>query len=228
MKLGLLIRETLRGRTLGRTIQNEAFSKIKLGGTGVDLGAGTNSGSYYEFMQLEPGTEIQHSDLEPRCEGVLKIDLEEELPIESETQDFVILNNVLDAIYNHKLCVSECYRILKNGGTVVGAIPFYHPIHPGPDAFRYTKPTLVRLFSETGFKEVEVEPLGYGPFTASVNIVAVMLRFRLLMLVPYITALAMDNILQSLIRLFSKGKGERGQMWSYDKYPVFYLFVCKK
>lgn len=229
MKISHLFRETLKGRTLGRAIQNHAFSKIKLEGSGIDIGARTNSSSYYEFLKLGPGTEIQYTDLIPRSEGVVQIDLEKELSIPDNSYDFIILNNVLEAIYNFHLCIGECHRILKPGGVIVGVVPFFHRIHPDPDDyFRYTKSSLANIFSEAGFAEINIEPLGYGAFSSCANTWAPILKFRILIFGAYAASIMIDKTMGWFINIFSKGKKKRGESWSYIYTPIYYLFICRK
>lgn len=229
MKISHLFREIQKGRTLGRAIQNHAFSTIKLKGSGIDLGAGTNSSSYYEFLKLEPGTEIQYTDLIPKSEGVIQVDLEGELSIPDNSQDFIILNNLLEHVYNFHLCTAECYRILKPEGVIVGVVPFFHRIHPDPDDyFRYTKSSLIRIFSEAGFGEINIEALGYGVFSSCANTLVPILKFRLLMFGVYLASIMIDKLIGRLGNIFSRANVKRGESWSHIYTPLCYLFICRK
>ena len=230
MKFNHLFREILNNRSLGRALQNHEFSAIKLNGNGLDLGAGTNNGSYYEFLQLGKKTKIQYSDLVPQSEGVLQINLENELPVQDDTQDFIILNNVLCYIYNHRLCIDECYRVLKEGGTIVGSTPFFHRVlHLGADDnYRYTQSCLIKLFTNAGFREVTIQPLGYGVFSSCADAWTPMLKFRPIILSAYLIAIAFDKVIDYLISLVSKNNSGRGGAWLSDRFPIHYFFTCKK
>jgi len=226
--LGHLFRESMKGRTLGRAIQNFELSSYSLAGEGIDLGASTNHGSYYEYLKLDPSTRIEYCDLHPRSEGVLKVDLEAELPIPDESKDFVILNNVLGNIYNHGLCLRECHRVLKPGGELLGVVPFFHIFVPDPDDyFRFTESSLKRLFAEAGFTDVYIKPIGYGAFSACANACATLLKFDLLRFISYAITIAMDKSLVALAKLFYPGSN-RGLIWTAKYSPIYYLFHVKK
>ena len=93
--------ETLKGKSLSRTLQNLALSQIEISGNIVDLGSKSSSSSYYRFIKVESGANIVFSDLQPTKEKnkkIIKIDLEKTFPIKSSTKDFLLLNNVLDTV----------------------------------------------------------------------------------------------------------------------------------
>jgi SAM-dependent methyltransferase len=80
-------------------------------------------------------------------------------PIRSDYFEFVLCNEVLEHLQEPKLCVSEIYRILKNGGIALISIPFLFPVHADPyDYQRYTEDGLRHLFS--GFSTIEIFPMG--------------------------------------------------------------------
>jgi SAM-dependent methyltransferase len=229
MNITHLLKECLKGRTLGRAIQNFELAAIQLKGKGVDLGASTDNGSYYEFLHIAPDTQIAFTDLIPKSANVTQIDIEKELPIETNSQDFLILNNVLHVIYHHQLCINECYRILKPGGVIIGVVPFFHSICPDPDDyFRYTRSSLVKIFSEAGFSEINIEPLGYGVFSSCANAWATIVRLRPLIFLIYTMAIGMDKMIQWMSRNLYKGIQVRGTVWSRDYLPIYFMFKCRK
>ena len=141
----IIAREILAGKTIGRSLQNLAFSQVTLSGQGVDLGAKSHASSYYRFLKLAPGTRIVYTDLRPETPEVLAVDLEKPLPLADESQDFLILSNVLEHIYGFDACIRETARVLKKSGRLIGSAPFLYPIHNDPiDYFRYSKDTLRR------------------------------------------------------------------------------------
>jgi len=146
-KMKIIFMEILRGKSLGRVLQNIAFSHITVSGRGIDLGSKSNSSSYYRFLNVEKDTKIIFTDLYPKAKEVLELDLEKEFPIPDNSQDFLILSNVLEHLYDYEFCVRESYRVLKNSGRLIGSVPFLHQIHYDPDDyFRYTKSSLTKIF----------------------------------------------------------------------------------
>lgn len=219
-RLATITRETLRGKSLLRTLQNLGFAEITLSGTGIDLGSKSKAASYYRFVNIAPDTTITFSDLHSDDPDLLKIDLENEFPLAADSQDFVILNNVLEHLFNYQSCVEQIYRVLKPGGRLVGSVPYLVNIHPDPDDFfRYSASSLARIFGGAGFSEISVKPLGYGPFVAAASQIALLMP-GVLRLGAYLPAVGIDRALQ---RAFP-----RKQTLTADTYPLGYFFVCTK
>ncbi len=219
--LTMIWRETLLGKSLGRTLVNAAFSGISLNGSGIDLGAKNGSSSYYRFFNLGKETKILFSDLHSDSPNVLKIDLEQRIPVNDGSQDFLILANVLEHLYDYQTCVSECARVLKPGGCLVGCVPFLVQVHPDPDDFfRYTSSSLRRIFSEAGFTKIKIESLAFGSFSAATSLAAPMLRFKPLISLCSVLAVLIDRLAK---RLFPKRVRS-----SSPYYPIQYFFLCYK
>lgn len=221
MEIWPLYREMARGKSLTRVLMNRACRRISLAGSGLDLGAGPGDASYHRYFQKDPGTEIGSLDLFPRPGVVEPVNLEGSLPLDDESQDFLLLMNVLEHLYNYRQCLSECLRILRPGGRLIGAVPFLHRVHPDPDDFfRYTESALRRSLADTGFATAEVEPLGLGPLTASVEQFSHLVRPRGLAVGASVMAMMGDRALN---RVFRSRPGVRP-----DNYPLAYLFVAAK
>ncbi len=217
----ILFKETLRGKTLGRSLQNIAFSEIHLSGKGLDLGAKSDSGSYYRFLRIDENTEITLADLQPETEDVLKVDLEDRIPVPDESQDFLILNNVLEHVYDYRTCISETFRVLKKSGKLIGTVPFLHQIHHDPDDhFRYTQSTLKRIFKEVGYNKIQIKSAGYGPCTTAVTFIAPLLRLKPVVFIAYLLSMAMDGFLNRVLPENFRVKAEN--------FPLHYFFICEK
>jgi SAM-dependent methyltransferase len=66
----------------------------------------------------------------------------------------------LEHLEEPETAVRECYRIIKNGGHAIYAVPFIWHLHEEPrDFFRYTKYGLKYLFHKAGFEIVELKAL---------------------------------------------------------------------
>lgn len=219
--LTTIFKETLKGKSLERTLQNLALSSVTLSGCGIDLGCCSNKSSYYRFLKQEKGTSILFTDLYPASQGVLKVDLEKPFPVPAESQDFLLLNNVLEHLYHYQTCVEQCFRVLKKGGRLIGVVPFLHRIHPDPDDhFRYTDSTLKRLFTEAGFSSVKVQALGFGPFSTSAAQFAMLFRVKFLIALIYLFTIGIDRLLNKIFR--------KNQALQAHNYPLNYFFVCQK
>ena len=147
----------------------------------------------------------------------LKIDLEKPLPIKENEFDYVLCFSLLEHIFNYKLLIGESRRVLKENGKLIGFVPFLKDIHPDPnDYFRYTYSTLRKLFKETGFKEIKVEAIGCGPFSASYSLIAFIFpRFIKFIIVAIV--IMMDNLLITIKKKLNK-----------NQYPLGYYFECQK
>jgi SAM-dependent methyltransferase len=156
-----------KGQSVARIAMNTALAEKTISGRTVDIGGG-RSPDYFAYIKQQSGTTIEAVD------GTLSgIDFEiDTLPFAVDTIDSILLCNVLEHIYNHTFLLSECHRILKRSGHMVGFVPFMVGFHPDPaDYFRYTAPALVRLLETAGFTEIMVSPVGGGPIIASLNLV---------------------------------------------------------
>jgi hypothetical protein len=124
--------------------------------------------------------------------------------------------NVLEHIYHHAFFIGEAYRILKLGKSVIGFVPFLINYHADPhDYFRYTDEALRALFTEAGFREVTVIPIGFGPFAVNFNTLASFMPRAFNALVwPFYYAL--DAILLAL----KPGMAKR--------FPLGYVFILVK
>ncbi|MDE2071665.1 MAG: class I SAM-dependent methyltransferase [Patescibacteria group bacterium] len=176
------MRTLSRGGSLVRIRMDEAFARHTLRGKVVDVGGG-RSPSYLRYFKRDSAT------IEPVDGSISGIDFEKDpLPYKDGSVDTVICANVLEHIYNYRFVVGEIRRILKPGGTLVGFVPFLIQYHPDPhDYFRYTKESLVRIFTEAGFMQVEIRTVGGGPFSANFSnlVLSVPRPLRGLLYVPY-------------------------------------------
>ncbi len=217
-----LLKETLRGKTIPRTLMNLELQKYTgknpIVGKTIDLGSKSSGMSYNRFMSTGGGCEITYTDLDPSDDKVVKLDLEEEFPIEDEKYDTIICLNVLEHIYRYENVIKEAARISKPGGVFIGSVPFLIPFHPDPnDYFRYTKSAIIKLFEENGYEKIKMKSMGIGPFTTGLYNIA-MLMPKWLRVIAVVKLICMDKILN----LFTRGR-HKG-----NKYTLGYFFVFRK
>lgn len=163
--------EMWRGKDLYRIFMNDECAHEAVKGKVLDVGSGKNLASYHRFLKRGQDTEIECLDLgfEKNSESGKPIDLETDvLPRASGSVDAVLLFNVLEHLYNHRLVLTEIKRVLKTNGQLIGVVPFLVSYHPDPhDYWRYTKETLQKIFTEIGFTNVQIRSFGFGPASAA-------------------------------------------------------------
>ncbi len=123
----------------------------------LDIGAGPSR--FRELTQQFPnfiGTDFYPYDLVQVVANFTK-----PLPFRDAIADIVLLSNILEHIPIPELLLKECYRVIKPGGKLLGAVPFLIKIHQEPyDFLRYTNFMLEKMFKEAGFQAISVETLG--------------------------------------------------------------------
>ena len=219
--LRAVIRECLKGKSLVGSLSDLRCRSIELSGSGLDIGAKLGQSSYHGFLSMHPGTSVTGIDLNPREAGLVQANLEEAIPLPSESQDFVLAMNVLEHLFDYRVCIRECFRVLKPNGSLIGVVPFLKNVHPDPeDYFRFTAPALERLLRETGFCDVTVESLGFGPVTAGASQLTHLLRSKVLATGLWAVAILADKSLRTLFR------NARGT--SPTTYPLGYFFIAQR
>lgn len=212
-----LWKQIAAGKTLLRSLMNLALSRHTLApGVVVDLGGGKNP-SYLGFLKGIDQATFKNIDMQHGEGAGRTIDFEKDrLPYEDESIDQVLMLNILEHVYNHQFFVGESRRILKTGSTVIGFVPFLINYHADPhDYFRYTHEALERIFTDAGFSNVEITPLGAGPFLLNFNTLASFMP-HVFMTVLWPFYYALDSLLLSL----KPGMRKR--------FPLGYLFVLTK
>jgi len=121
----------------------------------LDVGAGRG-----DFADLFQERNYLALDVYPYPEVDIVCDLTQTNPFREGSFDAILLMNVLEHVYDTHALLSRLAKMLKNGGTLLVAIPFMVKMHQVPiDFVRYTHFALERLGREDG---LEVESLeGY-------------------------------------------------------------------
>lgn len=210
-------KQIAHGKTLMRALMNNALADYTLTkGIIVDLGGGKNP-SYFGYLQGVSEATIENIDAQYGAGAAGQIDFEKDpLPYHDGSVDQVLMLNVLEHVYHHAFFVSEAHRILKDGGTVIGFVPFLINYHADPhDYFRYTHEALEKIFAEAGFSEVRVLPLGLGPFAVNFNTLASFLP-RVLTALLWPAYYLLDRVLLAVKPDIRK------------RFPLGYLFILTK
>lgn len=140
---------------------NYRYSEEKLaafpsGARIVDLGAGPS-----QFRNiLSRFSDVISVDFFPYEKVNVIADITARLPLQNGIADAVILSNVLEHTPNPAFVLSECFRILKPGGAIIGTIPFLMRVHQAPYDFnRFTNFMLERLLRDAGFRDIAIKNL---------------------------------------------------------------------
>lgn len=161
-------REIWSGKSVTRAYLNQRLSNETLLGKTIDIGGG-HGADYITFMQREGSVSFETFDVKA---GTM-VDFETDtLGAADGAYDTVLFLNVLEHIFNHQHLANEIVRIVKPGGQVIGFVPFlmwYHPDHR--DYFRYTHEALQVIFTKAGAKNITIEPVARGPFTAAAQMI---------------------------------------------------------
>lgn len=166
LKLADALGAVWRGESLARASMDAALEGRRLAGSFVvDIG-GAKSASYLRRLGLSLDARVESVD-----GATHQIDFERDsLPYADGAADAAICCNVLEHVYNHRHLVAEIRRVVKQGGALLGFVPFFVQYHPDPrDYFRYTGEALSKILGDAGFAEVSVEAVGQGPVGVCVN-----------------------------------------------------------
>lgn len=191
--------------TLLRRAEHQALSHLTLHGKVLDFGGDSRS-TYRRFFK--GSAEFTLVNFSPESAPDIVHDLEHPLPMASATFDGVLLVNVLEHIYHYQQLLTESARVLKPGGQIVVVVPFLFPVHPSPhDYWRFTGEALAKILADAGFRDIKVEPLGGGVFSARYlsidRLMPRIIRFTGYYTCRYI-ALALDVIFTATARALGK------------------------
>jgi SAM-dependent methyltransferase len=125
----------------------------------------------------------------------------------------LLSTQVIEHIYDTRKFIMECNRILTPGGIGIFTIPFVWQCHSEPyDFYRFTRYSIQRLFSESGFEILKIENLE-GAYATLIQtkivsllgrehsslFIKIICRLRNFLLVPYLNfkALHLDKVFYS-------------------------------
>ena len=128
-------------------------------GTIYDLGAGESPYKEFFLRHADSYVAVDWSDSMHNTQADITANLNEDLPIESDSADTIVSLSVLEHLYAPQAMLEEAFRILKSGRSIVVQVPWQWQLHEEPhDYYRYTPHGLKYLFEQAGFEQISVEP----------------------------------------------------------------------
>ncbi len=199
------------------SLKNHARGKL------IDLGSG-NIPLYQAYRQYIKDVLCSDRDLSDRRNLHLDLacDLRHPLPIRNSEFDTLVLSDVLEHIPNPELLWNEMSRILSPGGTIILSTPFLYALHEQPeDYFRYSRYALERFVSRSGFKIIELRPLG-GSLEVLTDFIA-----KHIQMIPIFGRVAAICI-QDIVYRFSRTRtGKRLIEITSEFFPLGYFVVAE-
>ncbi len=201
-----------QNKSLARLLMNTEIAKHSLSGDVLDIGGGKKP-SYVKLFNTGQLNTFNIIDFETIPDYNLEKD---RLPYHDASLDQILLFNILEHIYNYRFVVNEAYRVLKKNGVVLGFVPFLVNYHPDPhDYFRYTAEALDKIFSEAGFKDIDIKEIGGGPFYVNFN--------TILFSMPKISRIVIFPFYYFLDKIYLKLRPKASK-----RFALGYFFILKK
>jgi len=190
----------------------------------LDLGCGKAPlyGFYKEFIHSNVCVDWDNSPHSSRYID-LACDLNQPLPLESNSFDTIILSDVLEHIRRPDQLWQEIYRVLSPKGKILMNVPFFYWLHEEPyDYFRYTRHALASMVEEANLKIIELYPMGGSP-----EVLADLLAKNLHPIRFIGRPLAI--FLQKLAWFFIKTSwGKKVSKTTSQKFPLGYFLIAEK
>ncbi len=198
---------TLKKNSLNRILQIEFIKNKSINGKVLEFGTSKNSSKKFSnFTKNSENTEFYFADQNFKenqlDEKHSREDLEKKLTYPDENFDNILVFNVIEHVYDFNNSINEIYRVLKKNGKIIGSVPFLYRVHGAPnDYYRFTAQAIEKKLINTGFKNVSVKQIGYGPFT-----VCYAMLFDYLKIIPLLNnfvlliSIVIDKILQNFIK----------------------------
>jgi SAM-dependent methyltransferase len=144
----------------------DTYKQSLIGKNILDIGAGEIPFStFYKYLN------VTTCDIQNNSSNSIDfiIGTDGSLPFKDASYDVIFLFDVLEHVKNDTFFISECNRILTNGGCIIATIPFMYRFHEIPHDFRrYTPSGLINIFSNALFYKIDIKKVGSVMFTAQV------------------------------------------------------------
>lgn len=204
--------------TLWRRLLYEEVGKLKLDGKVLDLGGLINA-DYHKLIKGDHRI-IVANNTGQNDDVYIDVDIEKKFPIEDNAYDSIICLNVLEHIFDYSNALRESYRVLKDGGTLILSTPFIFQFHSCPnDYWRFTDKCLKRILENSGFREIEIKPIGTGVFSATSQLKTGLYKINILRNIFYAFNVSLDKILHL---------HKKGESLTQTNFPIGFFVIAKK
>ncbi|MCY3981056.1 MAG: methyltransferase domain-containing protein [Alphaproteobacteria bacterium] len=157
------------GLSVLRLLLYERMTHVALNGTVLDFGGGAQvnyAGLIPCWTAAGQTVEYWSANIDPVVQPTFQLRIGQLLPINDASFDAVLSLSTLEHVYELDDTLAELGRVLKSGGRLVLAIPFMFRVHGHPDDYHRGTPSFWRRkLGESGFEDVVVEALAWGPFS---------------------------------------------------------------
>lgn len=165
-----ILKQSLQGKSILRSMMNEAVSGYQISGKVLDLGSG-DAASYYDYLDIATDCSIEKLDKYSH-EATLVVDLENPPQVEKAEYDQILCFNLLEHLYFPDKALTFAYQSLRSKGSLIGFVPFMIRVHPDPhDYHRYTAEALECLLDQAGFKQIQVTSVGISRLVVGWNMI---------------------------------------------------------
>lgn len=152
---------------LDRLRRVAASERLAGGATLLDFGCGNMP---YRELFSKKFTRHAGADIEGNDEAEFVITPDGRVPAPDESFDGVLSSQVLEHVAEPRLYLSEAYRLLRPGGSLILSTHGIWPYHPDPtDFWRWTQDGLVREITRAGFEVDEVHGV-FGPESSALQL----------------------------------------------------------
>jgi SAM-dependent methyltransferase len=205
-----------------RLEEHKVLADLTLNGSILDIG-GDKRAAYQKLIKGDHA--LTTVNLDEKSKPDIYHDLEKSLPIIDSSYDNVLLINVLEHIFNYRELLRESARVLKPGGTLVIVVPFLFPVHPSPQDFhRFTESTLRKELVLLHMREIKIQALGKGVFTARY----LMLDRLLPAPIRFLSHYTCRYCAYALDWLFSRLSKVLGKKYKAEDYALGYCVTAQK
>ena len=152
-------------RSITRSLQYEHLEALKFEGRLLDVGGG-DMADYRDILDCQSYESLNiNSGMKPSF--LIEVDTDfGEFGGLCEAFDCVLSMNTLEHVLDAETLLQSIVKTLRDGGHFYAATPFLYPVHGSPDDFfRPTASWWFRVLSRNGFKDIDITPLIWGPFS---------------------------------------------------------------
>jgi SAM-dependent methyltransferase len=184
----------------------------------VDYGCGIKP--YYNFFSPYISKYIG-ADIEGNPDADLILSKDNTIPLNNNSVEILLSNQVLEHVDSPDLYLQECYRILKQDGLFIISSHGYWIYHPDPvDYWRWTSAGLQKIITLHGFNIVECTGV-MGLSATSIHLFqdSILCKLPAFFKKPFII------VMQSIIRLIDKTQKQSDKNTDSS---VYFIIAKKK